>query len=259
VTAKRVVHIRTAREVEKIRRSAEIVARCLEALRGEVRAGVTTADLDARAEAFIRASGAEPTFKGYHGYPASICVSVNEEVVHGIPGSRVLTDGDVVGIDCGATLDGYVGDHAITVAVGAARPSDDTLMRVTRESLEHAIAAARPGNRIGDISHAVQSHVEAHGYGVVRALVGHGIGREMHEEPAVPNYGTAGRGLKLVAGMVLAIEPMVTAGDWEVETLADGWTVVTRDGSRAAHFEHTVAITADGPVVLSVVGGNGAA
>ncbi len=249
---KRAVHLRTASEVEKIRRSAELVARCLAEVRAEVRAGVTTKHLDEVAERFIRGAGATPTFVGYHGYPASLCVSVNEEVVHGIPGDRVLEDGDIVGIDCGVTNDGYVGDSAITVAVGAATEADETLMRVTRESLERAIVAARPGNRIGDISHAVQSHVEAHGFGVVRALVGHGIGREMHEEPAVPNYGTAGRGLKLVAGMVLAIEPMVTAGDWEVETLADGWTVVTRDRSHSAHFEHTVAITTDGPVVLSV-------
>jgi methionyl aminopeptidase len=250
---RRIIHIRTTDEVAKIRRSARVVARCLAMLRDMVAPGMTTRELDRAAESFIRAEGAIPTFLGYRGYPASLCISVNDEVVHGIPGDRVLREGDVVGIDCGATLDGYVGDSAISVPVGAVDAETERLLRVTRESLDLGIAAARAGNRVGDISHAVSRHVESHGFGVVRALVGHGIGREMHEEPPVPNYGRPGRGPKLTPGMVIAIEPMVTAGDWEVETLADGWTVVTRDGSRSAHFEHTVAIGVKGPEILSLV------
>ncbi len=251
-SGRRIIHIRTADEVEKIRRAAQVVARTLVLLREMVKPGVTTGELDQAAEKYIRGQGAIPTFVGYRGYRHSLCTSVNEEVVHGIPGPRVLREGDIVGIDCGATLNGYVGDSAISVAVGHVDAESERLMRVTRESLDKAIAQCVPGNRIGDISHAVQSHCEAHGFGVVRALVGHGIGREMHEEPAVPNYGRPGTGPKLVAGMVLAIEPMVTAGTWDVATLDDGWTVVTNDGKRSAHFEHTVAITADGPVVLSL-------
>ena len=251
-SGRRVIHIRTADEVEKIRRAAQVVARTLVLLRDMVKPGLTTGELDRAAEQYIRSQGAIPTFIGYRGYRNALCTSVNEEVVHGIPGPRVLHEGDIVGIDCGATLNGYVGDSAISCAVGSTDAESERLMRVTRESLDKAIAVAVPGNRIGDISHAVQAHCEANGFGVVRALVGHGIGREMHEEPAVPNYGRPGSGPKLVAGMVLAIEPMVTIGTWDVVTLDDGWTVVTNDGKRSAHFEHTVAITADGPEVLSV-------
>ncbi len=233
------------------------MARCLAFLGEMVAPGVTTGELDRAAESFIRARGAEPTFLGYRGYPASICTSVNEEVVHAIPGARVLREGDVVGIDVGVTLDGYVGDAAITVPVGALDAEAERLLRVTRESLDRGIALALAGNRVGDISHAVAEWVEGHGYGVVRALVGHGIGREMHEEPPVTNYGPAGRGPRLTPGMVLAIEPMVTAGHWEVETLDDGWTVVAADRSRSAHFEHTIAIGAAGPEILSVTSGDG--
>ncbi len=253
-SGRRMIHIRTADEIEKIRRAAQVVARTLAMLREMVEPGITTGDLDVAAARYIRSQGAIPTFIGYRGYRHALCTSVNEEVVHGIPGPRVLQQGDIVGIDCGATLDGYVGDSAISCAVAETDAESERLMRVTRESLERGVAAAVPGNRIGDISHAVQSHCEAHGFGVVRALVGHGIGREMHEEPAVPNYGHPGTGPKLVAGMVLAIEPMVTIGTWDVVTLDDGWTVVTNDGKRSAHFEHTVAITAHGPEVLSVTG-----
>jgi methionyl aminopeptidase len=214
--------------------------------------GVTTADLDELAETRIRKAGATPAFKGYHGYPATICASVNEEVIHGIPsGRRVLVDGDVISIDVGAELNGYFGDSAITLAVGRVSEEAATLLRVTDESLYKAIEAVKPGGRISDIGHAVQKHVEAYGFSVVREFVGHGIGQKMHEEPQVPNYGEPGRGPRLTEGMVLAIEPMVNAGKAAVKVLADGWTAVTRDGSLSAHFEHTVAVTADGPWILT--------
>lgn len=228
-----------------------MVAATLAMLRREVRPGVTTAELDRLAETFIRDHGARPAFKGYRGFPATICPAVNEEVVHGIPGARRLKEGDIVGIDVGVERDGFYGDAAITVPVGEVSPRAAELLRVTREALLEGIAQARPGRRVGDISHAIQSHAERHGFSVVTQLVGHGIGREMHEEPQVPNYGPPGRGPKLMAGQVLAIEPMVNAGGAEVVTQADGWTVVTKDGSLSAHFEHTVAIGPDGPEILS--------
>ncbi len=203
------------------------------------------------AEDFIRGQGGRPSFKGYRGFPASICASVNDEVVHGIPGPRKLEEGDIVGIDVGVELDGYHGDAAWTFPVGTIRPDAARLLEVTREALGKGIAQAHPGARIGDISHAVQSHVEAAGFSVVRELVGHGIGREMHEEPQVPNYGSPGRGPRLMAGQVLAIEPMVNVGGADVVTRSDGWTIATRDGSLSAHFEHTVAVDASGPVILS--------
>jgi methionyl aminopeptidase len=213
---------------------------------------VTTADLDALAEKRIARAGATPAFKGYHGYPATICASINEEVIHGIPsGRRVLNEGDVISIDVGASLGGYFGDSAITVAVGHVSEEAATLLRVTDESLYKAIEAVKLGGRISDIGHAVQAHVEAYGFSVVREFVGHGIGQKMHEEPQVPNYGEPGRGPRLTEGMVLAIEPMVNAGKPAVKVLADGWTAVTRDGSLSAHFEHTVAVTADGPWILT--------
>ena len=245
------VHLRDRDEVEAIRAAAQVVASTLQLMRREVRAGVTTSELDRLAEEFIRSQGGRPSFKGYRGFPASICSSVNDQVVHGIPGPRELKDGDIVGIDVGVELEGYHGDAAWTFPVGEVSDEAKRLLQVTREALAMGIAQARPGGRIGDISHAVQSHVEAAGFSVVRELVGHGIGREMHEEPQVPNYGPPGRGPRLMVGQVLAIEPMVNIGGAEVVTGSDGWTIATRDGSLSAHFEHTVAVGATGPVILS--------
>jgi methionyl aminopeptidase len=250
----RAVYLRGKDEVQAIRAAAELVARTLEMIGREVRPGVTTGELDRLAEEFIRSHGGRPAFKGYRGFPASICSSVNEEIVHGIPGPRVLKDGDIVGIDVGVERDGYHGDAAWTFPVGTVSAPVERLLEVTREALSKGIEQARPGQRVGDISHAIQAHVEAHGFSVVRALVGHGIGREMHEEPQVPNYGPPGRGPKLMVGQVLAIEPMVNAGGPEVVTRDDGWTIVTQDGSLSAHFEHTVAVDVTGPVVLSDAG-----
>jgi methionyl aminopeptidase len=245
------VFLRSRDEVDAIRASARVVAACLGMLAGEVRPGVTTGELDRKAEEFIRSRGGRPAFKGYRGYPASLCVAINEQVVHGIPGPRKLAEGDIVGLDVGVEMGGYYADSARTVAVGTVTAEAERLLRVTREALERGIAQARAGNRVGDISHAIQRHVESHGFSVVRSLVGHGIGREMHEEPKVPNYGPPDRGPRLMAGQVIAIEPMVNAGVADVQTLEDGWTVVTRDGSLSAHFEHTVAVWPDGPEVLS--------
>src|SRR5262245_24368773 len=222
----------------------------------EVRPGVSTARLDELAEAFIRDHGARPAFRGYRGFPASICPSINEEVVHGIPGPRTLAEGDIVGMDVGVEKDGYYGDAACTFPVGTVGPEVERLLQVTREALMRGVAQAKAGNRVGDISHAIQSHVEAHGYSVVRSLVGHGIGRHMHEEPQVPNYGTPDRGPRLMAGQVLAIEPMVNVGAPDVVTRPDGWTVVTKDGSLSAHFEHTVAVGTEGPEILSLSDGD---
>ena len=235
-----------------MREAGRLVGEVLTELTARVKPGVTTAELDELAEARIRKAGATPAFKGYHGYPATICASINEEVIHGIPsGRRVLNEGDVISIDVGASLDGYFGDSAVTLAVGKVSESAATLLRVTEESLFKAIERVRPGGRISDIGHAVQAHVEAYGFSVVREFVGHGIGQRMHEEPQVPNYGEPGRGPRLAEGMVLAIEPMVNAGKPAVKVLGDGWTAVTRDRSLSAHFEHTVAVTADGPWILT--------
>ena len=235
-----------------MREAGRLVGDVLTELAARVAPGVTTADLDELAETRILKAGATPAFKGYHGYPATICASVNDEVIHGIPSSRrVLNEGDVISIDVGAALDGYFGDSAITLAVGRVSEAAATLLRVTDESLYKAIDAVKLGGRISDIGHAVQHHVEAYGFSVVREFVGHGIGQKMHEEPQVPNYGEPGRGPRLTEGMVLAIEPMVNAGKPAVKVLADGWTAVTRDGSLSAHFEHTVAVTADGPWILT--------
>ena len=247
------VFTRSREEIEKIRVSAQLVAMTLRELGRAVRPGVTTAELDRLAETYIRDHGAKPAFKGYRGFPASICSSVNEEVVHGMPGPRTLCEGDIIGIDVGAEKDGYFGDSAFTFAVGEASDEARKLMAVSREALMQGIAQARPGNRVGDISNAIQRHVELHGFSVVRALVGHGIGREMHEEPAVPNFGPPGRGPRLMAGLVLAIEPMVNVGGFEVVTRSDGWTVATKDGALSAHFEHTVALGLDGPEILSAL------
>jgi methionyl aminopeptidase len=247
-----VVTLKSPREIEKMRRSGKITARVLTELMHAVRPGITTAALDAIAERSIRAAGGVPTFKGYNGFSASICASVNDEVVHGIPGSRVLHDGDLLSIDIGTTLDGYVSDSAVTVAVGTASPEAHRLLEVTQACLTIGIEQMRPGRRVGDIGAAVQAHAERNGYGVVRELVGHGVGQAMHEEPQVPNYGEPGTGLELRPGLVLAIEPMITQGGPKVKILGDGWTVVTADGKLAAHFEHTIAVTEGGPKILTL-------
>jgi len=213
--------------------------------------GVSTADLDATAERRVRAAGAEPAFKGYRGYPATLCASVNQQVVHGIPNRTPLKSGDIVSLDMGVKLNGYYGDSAVTVAVGAVQDDVAKLLRVTQEALDKGIAQVKVGGRISDIGHAIQAHVEAHGFSVVREFVGHGIGASLHEEPQIANYGEPGRGPRLAEGMTLAIEPMVNMGKPAVKVLADGWTAVTKDGSLSAHFEHTVAVTKDGPVVLT--------
>jgi methionyl aminopeptidase len=238
-------------ELETMARAGRIVAETLDMLEAEARPGVTLADLDGRAEELIRSRGGTPTFKGYRGFPGSICASPNAMVVHGIPGPYALRSGDVLSLDVGVTLDGYVADSAITVTIGEASDEARDLIAACEAGLAAAIAQCRAGNRLGDVSHAVQEVVEARGFGVVRSLVGHGVGREMHEDPQIPNYGPPGRGLKLSAGMTLAIEPMITAGAYDVEGGADGWAVFTRDGSLAAHCEHTVAITQNGPRVLT--------
>jgi len=247
-----VVALKSAREIETMRRSGKITAKVLAGLMKAVRPGMTTEQLDAMAEKGIRDLGGLPTFKGYHGFPASICASVDDEVVHGIPGSRVLRDGDVLSIDIGTTLDGYVSDSAVTVAVGNISSEARRLMDVTQECLMIGIAQMQRGNHVGDIGAAVQAHAEKNGYGVVRELVGHGVGRAMHEEPQVPNYGKPHTGVELRPGLVLAIEPMITQGAHAVKILKDGWTVVTADGKLAAHFEHTIAVTDDGPKILTL-------
>jgi len=232
-----------------------LVADVLAELREMVRPGVTTAELDEFAERRVRGAGAVPAFKGYHGFPATLCTSVNEEVIHGIPSARALTEGDIVSIDIGVLLDGFYGDAAITVPLAPIGSRVAELLRVTEESLYRGIEQARVGARVSDIGHAVQQHVEAHGFSVVREFVGHGVGTALHEEPQVPNYGPAGRGPRLAEGMTLAIEPMVAMGRAAVKVLRDGWTAVTKDRSLAAHFEHTVAITAGGPVIMTVPNG----
>jgi methionyl aminopeptidase len=235
-----------------MREAGRLVGEVLTELAAQVAVGVSTGDLDALAEKRIRQAGATPAFKGYHGYPAAICASINDEVIHGIPsGRRLLQEGDIISIDVGASLDGYYGDSAITLPVGAVSEEAATLLRVTDEALYKAIEHVRPGGRVSDIGAAVQRHVESHGFSVVREFVGHGIGQKMHEEPQVPNYGEPGRGPRLAEGMVLAIEPMVNAGKPAVKVLADGWTAVTRDGCLSAHFEHTVAVTAGEPWILT--------
>jgi methionyl aminopeptidase len=247
-----VIVCRSAAELERMRDAGRLVGEVLTELAAHVKPGVTTADLDALAEKRIAQAGATPAFKGYHGYPATICASINEEVIHGIPsGRRVLNEGDIISIDVGASLGGYFGDSAVTLPVGPVSEDAATLLRVTEEALFKAIERVRVGGRISDIGHAVQQHVEAYGFSVVREFVGHGIGQRMHEEPQVPNYGDPGRGPRLAEGMVLAIEPMVNAGKPAVKVLGDGWTAITRDGSLSAHFEHTVAVTADGPWILT--------
>jgi methionyl aminopeptidase len=240
------------RELEKMHKAGLLVWGALQEMRKLVRPGVTTKDLDAFAERYTAEHDARPAFKGYMGYPGSLCTSINQEVVHGIPSlKRVLKEGDILSMDFGVELDGYYGDAALTVPVGAIKPEREKLLRVTRESLDQAIDKVRPGNRLSDISAAVQGWVEKHGFSVVREFVGHGIGTKMHEEPQLPNYGEPGQGPRLLEGMVLAIEPMVNSGGPGVRVLEDKWTAVTTDGSDSAHFEHTVAVTSNGPWVLT--------
>jgi methionyl aminopeptidase len=238
-------------ELQTMARACKIVVDTLDLLEAAARPGVSTKELDTLAREAIVKAGAKPAFLGYRGYPATLCISVNEEIVHGIPGPKKLREGDIVGLDLGCIVDGFFGDAARTVAVGKASDEAERLMKVTREALLAGIDVCRPGKRIGDIGHAVQTHAESFGYSVVRDFVGHGIGTSLHEEPQVPNYGPAGRRERLVPGMCLAIEPMVNLGRPEVEVLADGWTAVTRDGSLSAHFELSIAVTEQGPWILS--------
>ena len=246
------ITIKSSLEREAMRRAGAIVGAVLGILNASVEPGITTKDLDDIAYREITRRGGKPTFKGYRGFPASICTSVNEEIVHGIPGNRVLKEGDVVKMDCGATLEGFIGDAAISVPVGQVSEEYLRLIEATRLSLEAGIRASQPGNRIGDIGAAVQEYGESRGYGVVRDYVGHGVGRFLHEDPQVPNYGQAGRGALLRPGMCIAIEPMLNLGDWRTTLLDDQWTVVTSDRKLSSHFEHTIAIDEDGPVVLTV-------
>ena len=246
------VILKSAEEIEKLRKSNYIVAEVLEGLRALIKPGITTRELDIYAEEPVRKKRAVSAFKGYMGYPASLCTSVNAEVVHGIPSDRVLLkEGDIVSMDFGALYEGYYGDSAITVPVGKVSNVAVKLMKITDEALYKGINEAKAGNRLGDISAAVQNHVEGAGFSVVRDFVGHGIGRNLHEDPQIPNYGLRGRGIELKNGMVFAIEPMVNEGTFKVKVLKDGWTVVTSDGKLSAHFEHTVAITENGPMILS--------
>jgi methionyl aminopeptidase len=238
-------------ELQKMHRACRIVVDTLDALSEAARPGVKTKELDRIARERIEKAGARPAFLGYRGYPATVCISINEQVVHGIPGERRLEDGDIVGLDLGCIVEGYFGDAARTVAVAEVSPQARRLMRVTDEALQAAIALCRPGSRVGDLGHAVQRHAEAHGYSVVREFVGHGIGTSLHEEPQVPNYGPAGRRERLSHGMCLAIEPMINVGGSEVRVLDDGWTAVTADGSLSAHYELTVAVMPEGPWILS--------
>jgi methionyl aminopeptidase len=244
---------KSRREIEKMRAAGQLVGRVLQELRRMTEPGLTTLELDRAAEKMIRDAGAQPTFKGYQGFPFSICASVNEQVVHGFPSAYKLKEGDIFSIDCGATLEGFVGDTATTVPVGKISEELQQLIRVTEESLELAIEQCFEGKHLGDIGWAVQNHAESNGYTVVREYVGHGIGRRMHEDPQIPNYGTPGKGVKIRNGYVFAVEPMVNIGSHRTKVLADGWTVVTLDGKPSAHVEHTIAITEDGPQVLTRV------
>ena len=245
------IRLKNQREIELMRRAGKIAA-AARALAGEMVApGVTTREIDKEVHKFILSQGAIPTFLGYSGYPASVCISVNETVIHGIPGPRVIREGDIVSIDVGATKDGYVGDCAATFVAGSCDEDSKKLIEVTRQSFFEGIKFARPGYRVSDISHAVQTYAEENGFSVVREFVGHGVGREMHEGPEVPNYGKPGHGPRLTAGMTIAVEPMINAGVAGVKILDDGWTVVTRDGKRSAHYENTILITNGDPVILT--------
>lgn len=246
------IKIKTPEEIALMKASGRVLCACLDMLAENCRAGVTTIHLDKLAEDFIRSHGGLPTFKGYSGYPGSACISINEEVVHGIPCPRIIKDGDIVSIDCGVTLNGWVSDSARTIVVGDIPENVQKLVDVTKECLYLGIAQAKPGNFLCEVGRAVQQHAEANGFSVVRSLVGHGVGRTMHEAPQVPNYVTKGiKGPRLREGMVIAIEPMINLGKLDVMQLRDGWTIVTRDGKPSAHFEHTVAITKNGPMILT--------
>jgi methionyl aminopeptidase len=247
------IQLKSPQEIAKMEFANRIVAEVLEEVKSNIRPGVETRELDEVAEALCRKRQVKPAFKGYRGYPHALCVAVNEEVVHGMPGERRLETGDLVSLDFGVLYEGYYGDAAITVAVGEVTPQAQLLMKATEESLYAGIAELKAGGRLSDISHAVQTMVEGYGFGVIRQFVGHGIGRALHEDPQIPNFGPRGKGPALKVGMTLAIEPMVSAGSWEVKILADGWTAVTTDGSLAAHFEHTVALTEKGVLILSRV------
>ena len=244
--------IKSDDEIAIMRQAGSVVARTLNKLVEELRPGLMVKELDKTVRREFEKHGVVPTFLGYHGYPATVCVSVNEEIVHGIPGKRVIQEGDVVSLDLGCTYKGFVADSAVTVIVGKAKPGTQALVDITKGALEEGIRHLRAGVRLGEVSHAIQEYIEPHGMGVVREYVGHGVGREMHEEPQVPNFGPADRGPILKKGMVLALEPMVTLGDWKTRQLEDHWTVVTADGSWAAHFEHTIAVTDGDPMVLTV-------
>ena len=245
--------LKTVRELSIMREACRISAGALKLIGSAIEPGVTTAELDRLAEEYIRSQGAVPNFKNYHGYPATACISINNEVIHGIPtASRKIQAGDIVSVDLGALFEGYHGDNAATFACGDISPEAQRLIDTTRESLYEGIKMARAGGRVGDISFAIQSYVEARGYSVVRDFVGHGVGTSLHEAPEVPNFGTAGRGVRLLPGMTLAIEPMVNMGNYGVKVMPDGWTVLTKDGSLSAHFEHTVAITTDGPQIMTL-------
>lgn len=245
------IFLKSEKELDYMRESGRLTALVLEKMKEAVEPGITTKELDEIAEALIRQNGGIPSFKGYRGFPASICASINHEVVHGIPGLRKLRTGDIISIDVGVELNGFHGDSAITLPVGEISEEKARLIKVTRDSLAIGIEQAVVGNRLGDISHAIQKFVEAAGFSVVRDFVGHGIGKDMHEDPPIPNYGPPNRGPRLETGMTLAIEPMVNLGTYRVRVLQDNWTVVTKDGEPSAHFEHTVAITAEGPEILT--------
>ncbi|MBI4297202.1 MAG: type I methionyl aminopeptidase [Chloroflexi bacterium] len=254
--AARAIVIKSESELACMRQAGSLLAEVLQLLVQEVRPGLTTAHMDALADRELKRRGAIPSFKGYRGFPASLCVSINDEVVHGIPGDRVMAEGDIVALDVGAIYQGYQADAAVTVPVGKVSPQAQRLIEATRGALEAGIATARAGGRLGDISAAIQGHAESRGFSVVREYVGHGIGKEMHEEPAVPNFGLPGRGPLLKAGMALALEPMVNAGGWRTRLAEDGWTVLTADGSLSAHFEHTIAILDGGAQVMTAPPGD---
>jgi len=245
------INIRSHKEIEKIKLSCAIVRDTLFMLEGLVKPGIKTIELDRKAEKFIRSKGAKPGFKGLYGFPATLCISINDEVVHGIPSKRTLNDGDVVGIDCGAYMNGFYGDHAKTFKVGNVDSNVEKLLEITKESLHKGIEQAIPENSIGDISFAIQEHVKNHGYGIVKELVGHGIGEKLHEEPQIPNFGIKGKGPKIKAGMCFAIEPMINLGTEKVYTKSDDWTICTEDGLPSAHFEHTITVTDNKPIILT--------
>lgn len=247
------IELKTASQIEKMRVAGRLTRQALELAGSMIKPGVTTGEIDKAVHDFIVANGGTPSFLGYNGYPASVCLSVNDEVIHGIPGKRVLCEGDIVSVDVGAMVDGWHGDNAATFPCGKVSPEAQKLMDVTRECLEIAISMVKPGVRLGDIGYAIQSHAEAHGYGVVREFIGHGIGSEMHQGPDVPNYGKQGRGIRLEKGMTIAIEPMINQKGAKVLMLNDGWTVVTGSGSLSAHFENTIAVTDDGAEVLTKI------